>query len=82
MRLFSLFKVKGQTEPLIVPPMRPLAELADEYIAFMGPYDRDSREVSKLEDRLHKLINKHDIRYIARKGCLLRLKWWGGYSFY
>lgn len=76
-----MFKVKGRTEPLISPqpepPTRPLAELADEYVAFMGLYDRSRRGIWKLGDRLSKLMQKHDIRYIARKGCLLRVRGWG-----
>ena len=53
-------------------PQKSLMELADEYIALMGPYDRSAQEVRGLKRRLCKLMEKHEIKYIARKDCLVR----------
>ena len=81
MRLLSLFKIKGRSEPLIEPqpepklPQKSIMELADEYVDFMGRYDRSALEVRGLSRRLGTLMGKHEIEYIARKDCLLRRRW-------
>ena len=55
-------------------PMRLLMGLADQYIAFMGSFYRSAREVRRLSRRLGKLMSKHEIDYIARRDCLLKVK--------
>jgi hypothetical protein len=62
-------------------PKRSLAELADEYVAHMGRYDRNSNEVYDLRRRVGTLMRKHGIKKIARKDCLISMDHhcWGGF---
>jgi len=63
-------RIKELVEEPIV-DSRSLAELCDEYIAFLGPYDRNRAEVWRLKEELYKLMGEENIQYIARKDTLL-----------
>lgn len=74
--LNRLFGRGKQEEPQRPPEeTRPLAEVCDEYIALMGPYQRDQQRVWNLRRRMGKLMYKHDIQYIARGKTLVDRDW-------
>ena len=69
------YKALSEIESRPELPQKSLEELCDEYIALMGPYDRSEKDVTRLKLRLGKLMNKHGIRFIARKDTLLECEW-------